>query len=209
MNVKVIYKKIKYMHLRVKQGEVCVSAPVGTNKEIIKKFVSNNIGFINNQIEKQKEIANKKAINYDSEITVLGNVYKIMPTSGKSKVTEHFIFLNDSVNFRKQIKSLFKSKLYDLMYEKTFKYFNLMSIKCPFPKITIKDVKSKWGSYNRSKNVIVYSSEIIFKDEDVYDYLIVHELAHILQFNHSKDFYAIVSKYCPNYKVLKAKLKEL
>ena len=77
-----------------------------------------------------------------------------------------------------------------------------------FPKITIKDVKSKWGSYNKVKHEIIYSSELIFKDQSLYSYLVVHELAHILEFNHSSRFYDIVSKYCPNYKVLRKMLKE-
>ena len=43
--------------------------------------------------------------------------------------------------------------------------------------------------------------------EEVITYIIVHELSHILEFNHSKNFYDVVSKYCPNYKQIKNKLK--
>ena len=82
-----------------------------------------------------------------------------------------------------------------------------MSLQCEFPKIIIKDVKSKWGSYNKIKHEIIYASELMFYDEEVITYIIVHELSHILEFNHSKNFYDVVSKYCPNYKQIKNKLK--
>ena len=96
----------------------------------------------------------------------------------------------------------------DKLTEITKYYYSIMPLNCTFPKITIKDVKSKWGSYNKVKHEIIYSSELVFKDEHLYSYLVVHELAHILEFNHSSRFYDIVGKYCPNYKVLRKMLKE-
>ena len=102
---------------------------------------------------------------------------------------------------------MFKDKLFLLFQEKTKQYYDIMYLPCNFPKITIKDVKSKWGSYNKVKHEIIYSSELLFKDKQTYDYIIVHELSHILQFDHSKKFYDIVSKYCRNYKVLRKRLR--
>ena len=86
-------------------------------------------------------------------------------------------------------------------------YFDKMALNCPFPSIIIKDVKSKWGSYWKSKHQIEYSSNLLFKNERTYDYLVVHELAHIVEFNHSSKFYDIVEKYCLNYKQLRKELK--
>ena len=83
-----------------------------------------------------------------------------------------------------------------------------MELTCPFPKILIKDVKSKWGSYHKKKHLIEYASQLIFKDSIVYDYLVVHELAHIVYFDHSKQFYELVSKYYKDYKKVRKILKE-
>ena len=209
IKINITYKKIKNIHLRVKNGEAYVSAPFFTSKDFIYRFVNDNMSFIEKQLNKQQEKSNND-FSINDKISILNNTYQILETSSKKiKVTDHFIFLNKDFELKKQIKLLFKEKLYVYMYELTKKYFDLMNINTPFPKIIIKDVKSKWGSYNKLKHEIIYSSNVVFKDISLYDYLVVHELAHILQFNHSKKFYEIVSKYCPNYKKLRKSLKEV
>ena len=208
MDLKITYKKIKYIHLRVKEGQVCVSAPFFTSRDTIHHFVNQNLSFIQNQIDKQKQRNEKKTLKLKDTITIFGKNYTILPTSFASKITEHYLFLNEKQDYRKQIKILFQPILYKRMYSLTLKYYQRMALQCPFPKIIIKDVKSKWGSYCKNKHEILYASELIFKDEIVYDYLVVHELSHILQFNHSLAFYQIVEQYCPNYKALRKKLKE-
>lgn len=211
METKVVitYKNIKYLRMKVKDGMIIVSSPKAISEKKIMEFVNDHLSFIQQQLLKQEQLKLRKQISLNSTINIFKKDYEILSTNNKAKVTEHFIFLNENQDFRKQIKLLFKNQLYELMLLKTKKYFSLMELTCPFPKIIIKDVKSKWGSYNKKNHEILYASELIFKDEKVYDYLIVHELSHILQFNHSKKFYDIVLKYCPNYKELKKELKEM
>lgn len=209
IKINIVYKNIKNLHLRVKNGEAFVSAPFFTSKEYIYNFVNRNIDFINKQLNKQQERINNE-ISINDNITILNNKYQILETSTKKiKVTDHFIFVNPSFDIKKQLKLAFKEKLLYYMVDLTKKYYNLMGFECSLPKIIIKDVKSKWGSYNKLKHEIIYSSNLIFKDVNLYDYLVVHELAHILQFDHSKKFYEIVSKYCPNYKKLRKQLREM
>ena len=209
LKVDITYKRIKNLHLRVKDGIVKVSSPMMVSKQRIMKFVNDNLDFINKQLNRQEIIKEKNDIKINDEIVVLNKKYIVLSTSLKAKHSDHYIFVKENIDIKKQIKKLFKSELEVIMKEKTLKYFTLMNLNCSFPNLAIKDVKSKWGSYSKRKHEIIYSSNIIFKDESVYDYLVVHELAHILQYNHSKEFYNIVSKYCPNYKVLRKKLKEV
>jgi len=209
IKVEITYKRIKNLHLRVKDGIVKVSSPMMVSKQRIMKFVNDNLDFINKQLNRQEIINEKNSRNINDEVRLLNKKYTILSTSLKPKYSDHYIFVKQDIDINKQIKKLFKSKLEEIMKEKTLKYFTLMNLNCKFPNLVIKDVKSKWGSYSKRKHEIIYSSNIIFKDESVYDYLVVHELAHILQYNHSKAFYDIVSKYCPNYKVLRKKLKEV
>lgn len=207
LKVEITYKKINNLHLRVKDGIIKVSSPFYVSKERINKFINDNMDFINNQLNKQEIKKEKNKIEINQKITLLDKEYEVIKTSGKAKLTEHFIFVNEDADIKKQIKYLFKDKLFLLFQEKTKQYYDIMYLPCNFPKITIKDVKSKWGSYNKVKHEIIYSSELLFKDKQTYDYIIVHELSHILQFDHSKKFYDIVSKYCPNYKVLRKRLR--
>ena len=57
-------------------------------------------------------------------------------------------------------------------------------------------------------NQIFYNYELLFKSLPVCDYLVIHELAHMIEYNHSANFYKIVETYCPDYKTLQKKLKE-
>ena len=68
-----------------------------------------------------------------------------------------------------------------------------------FNNITVKDQKSLWGSCSQ-KNNLNFSYRLIKMPRAVIDYLIVHELAHLVHFDHSADFWATVEKFIPDYK---------
>ena len=65
--------------------------------------------------------------------------------------------------------------------------------------IVIKDQKTLWGSCSQKKN-LNFSYRLIKMPLSIVDYLIVHELAHLLHFDHSPEFWACVASYIPNYK---------
>jgi predicted metal-dependent hydrolase len=71
------------------------------------------------------------------------------------------------------------------------------SIKCKW-------IKSKWGSNQIDKKKIIYSNNLVFFEPAVIDSVIIHELAHYFEANHSKDFYKIVNLFLPNYKKIGA-----
>ena len=68
-----------------------------------------------------------------------------------------------------------------------------------FNNLTVKDQKSLWGSCSQ-KNNLNFSYRLIKMPRAVIDYLIVHELAHLVHFDHSADFWATVEKFIPDYK---------
>ena len=68
-----------------------------------------------------------------------------------------------------------------------------------FNNLTVKDQKSLWGSCSQ-KNNLNFSYRLIKMPRAVIDYLIVHELAHLIHFDHSPDFWATVEKFVPDYK---------
>ena len=68
-----------------------------------------------------------------------------------------------------------------------------------FNNLTVKDQKSLWGSCSQKQN-LNFSYRLIKMPRAVIDYLIVHELAHLVHFDHSTDFWATVEKFIPDYK---------
>ncbi len=73
-------------------------------------------------------------------------------------------------------------------------------------RITIRDQKTRWGSCS-SKGSINYSWRLIMAPSMVIDYLVVHELCHMLQANHSKAFWELVAHYIPDYAIQRQWLK--
>ena len=71
----------------------------------------------------------------------------------------------------------------------------------------ITDSKGKWGSCN-SFGTIVFNWRVVMLPPDLIDYVIVHELCHLVEMNHSKKFWAIVERFLPKSPVLKKNIKE-
>ncbi len=85
-------------------------------------------------------------------------------------------------------------------------YFN-STYNFTFKKISIKNQTSRWGSCSRRGN-INFNYRIALIAPELADYIIVHELCHLGEFNHSKRFWDLVEKTVPNWRELRAKLKE-
>ena len=66
---------------------------------------------------------------------------------------------------------------------------------------------SRWGVCNLKNKNITLNLDLLKYDIVCLDYVIVHELSHFIYPNHSSNFWQLVSKYCPNYKEIRKKLK--
>ena len=75
-----------------------------------------------------------------------------------------------------------------------------------YGRISITSAKTRFGSCN-SRGNIAYSYRLMLYTEAAREYVVVHELSHLLEMNHSKSFYSIVEKYMPDYKERRKLLK--
>ena len=92
------------------------------------------------------------------------------------------------VLFKERIN--FYSKMYDFSYGK----------------ISVKNQKTRWGSCSRNKNISL-NYKIVFLSSRLQDYIIVHELCHLKEFNHSRNFWALVQQILPDYLELRKELR--
>ena len=74
-----------------------------------------------------------------------------------------------------------------------------------YNRVSIKKLKTRWGSCSSKKN-LNFNYRIIFLPSDVADYIIVHELCHLKELNHSKTFWTLVAEQFPNHKELRHRL---
>ena len=73
-------------------------------------------------------------------------------------------------------------------------------------KVYVKNLKTRWGSCSAQKN-LNFSYKIIYLPKSLADYLIVHELCHLKEFNHSDQFWRLVGKAVPQYLELRSELR--
>ncbi len=97
-----------------------------------------------------------------------------------------------------------KERARELVAERLL-YWN-ESYKFKYKRVFIKNQKTRWGSCSKNGN-LNFSYKILFLPDRLIDYIIVHELCHLGEFNHSKDFWALVEKTIVNYVELKNELK--
>ncbi|MCD4694288.1 M48 family metallopeptidase [bacterium] len=76
-----------------------------------------------------------------------------------------------------------------------------------YNRIFIKDHKTRWGSCSSKKN-LNFNYKLIFLSEKLLDYVVVHEVCHLKEMNHSRSFWNLVSLTFPNYKGLEGELKK-
>lgn len=78
----------------------------------------------------------------------------------------------------------------------------------PFNRISIKNQKSRWGSCSKKGN-LNFNYKIIFLSQKHFDYVLVHELCHLKELNHSKRFWDLVKETIPDYKEIRRDFKKI
>lgn len=99
------------------------------------------------------------------------------------------------------LKEFIKVKISEMVSEKA----KILGVK--YKRITVKDTTTRWGSCSSGGN-LSFSWRLVFAPPEVLEYLVCHEVAHLVHMNHSKDFWAVVEKLQPNYKIAKYWLKQ-
>ncbi|MBI5152823.1 M48 family metallopeptidase [Candidatus Peregrinibacteria bacterium] len=99
-----------------------------------------------------------------------------------------------------------KSRAKKLVREKLIRFNRIYNFS--FRKIAIRNQGSRWGSCSKKAN-LNFNYKIIFLPENLADYLIVHELCHLKEMNHSKKFWELVAKTVPEYKTFRKQLKKM
>ena len=109
---------------------------------------------------------------------------------------------------KSDVEKWYKKMTKEVFKEHRKEVYNRFSCNVPYPSLTIRKMTTRWGVCNTRKHNITLNSELFRYDLECLDYVVIHELSHFIEGNHSKKFWNVVEKYCPNYKEIKKKLKE-
>jgi len=177
--IEVHYKKMKHIYLRIKpDGKVVISAPLGTSKEYVSEFVKSRLEWIK---KKQQKIAMHKAISIalgEGEILLFGEPFK-------GKLSEA------------KLQGLLHERIASY-YEKYWRFFEERG--CKSVEIKYRMMKSTWGVCRPTARTITFNKRLIHQPARFIEYVVLHEMCHLLVPNHSKDFYQLVAYHMPCYK---------
>ena len=87
------------------------------------------------------------------------------------------------------------------------KYEEIMKISEPY-KVKVRDTKRQYGSNSKRTHTLSFQTNLIHYSTEIIETVVIHELAHDFERNHSKNFYNIVYSFAPQYKELQKKLKK-
>lgn len=110
----------------------------------------------------------------------------------------------DYVQKRTQLEKWYRKQAGEIFEKKGKIYAPIVGVE--YNKIHIKDQKSRWGSCSGKGN-LNFNWRLIMAPEAVLDYVVIHELCHLIHMNHSPEFWKLVERMCPAYKEQKRWLK--
>lgn len=206
----VIYKKRKTIGLEIKNnGTIEVKAPIGTKKSIIDDVLTKKELWINSVLKKLE----KREYLKENEIMLYGKIYKIIIKEDKEilrelvKISESsiFVYTKNKENVKFIIKAYLKKMALNYITKKVYDFKDIFKIE---PKtIKIKEQKSIWGSCSYD-NKLSFNYKLVMAESFAIDYVIIHEMCHMIHKNHSKEYWNLVESIMPDYRIGKGWLTE-
>ena len=220
IDVKIVRKNIKNVHLKVFRSlEVILSVPMQVPQEWIENFLSKRIIWIDEQITKYKLSDGTNtldSIKNGTSVQMLGKDMRIVfqkDSKNYIEVDEKRItlFLKDVTDeefaqkmflrwWKKTAEDVFQNEL-DSLYEKIFKKYQIAK-----PDIYVRKMKTLWGSCTPSKSKVTFNNYLFKANIRCIQYVVLHELTHLLYPNHSKQFYDFLTVHMPDWQERKKQL---
>ena len=209
-------KNIRHLYLRVTapDGNVNISAPKNISDNEIIEFVNSKMDWI---IDKQTKIKNTehtpslKYLNGEKHY-LWGESYELQLIKNTAKspfIRENKLYLPVSnrskiKNRQKQLENYYRSELKKEICNIYEKCTDIVGKKPE--EVKIRKMKN-WGNCKQN-GIITLNLNLAKKDKKCLEYVFIHELCHLIEFNHSKNFYKLMDKNLPNWREIKKKLNE-
>ena len=205
--VKIVRKDVKNITLKVRpNGEAILTTPKAASDEHIKfiiekraKWIAKKRTFFASFKTPQKEYVSGEDFKY------LGRSYRLKVVQSKEervKLQRGYLelFVKDKNDLERK-----RNLVYEWYNEKaTLYFFNILQefnkiVKQDIKSVKIRQMKTRWGSCNPYKSYINLNIELIKKPKSCIEYVVFHELVHLLHPDHSKKFYDYLTLYMPDW----------
>jgi predicted metal-dependent hydrolase len=220
LSIQVTKKDIKHVHLSVHppDGRVTLVAPTATRLEVARAYAISKLNWIRQQQQKLKDQARetpRQFIERESHylwgrrylMTVLHRDAKPGVTLDHKRITLTVRAGSDGRRRAEVIHEWHKSILHKVVPTLIKKWEPKLEVKVAG--YFLQRMKTKWGSCNHKAGHIRLNTELVKKPKDLLEYVIVHEMVHLLEPTHSDRFMAILGEHYPTWREARAELNDL
>ena len=220
VSITVTLKDIKHVHLSVHppNGRVTLVAPKGTRPEVVRAYAVSKLGWIRDQQAKLREQARETLRHFvERESHYLwGRRYLL---SIREKEAKPFVRLDHrrivltirpgSGRTKREwvMHEWHKSLLHDAVPELIRRWEPRLGVEVAG--YFLQRMKTKWGSCNYRTRTIRLNTELVKKPKDLLEYVVVHEMLHLIAPTHDEQFVGLMNKHWPTWRDARAELNEL
>ena len=205
--------KRKTIGLYIKGGILEIRAPLKCPQSEIDRLITEKENWITTKLAKSKKQTEQKqsfALNYGDTIIFRGENYPLIEKAGsRAGFDGESFYVPPKMDSDLIISACVKiyTRLAKIHLAERVEVFAKQMMVSPTA-VKVNSAKGRWGSCSNRKS-LNFSWRLIMADDDVIDYVVVHELAHIIEMNHSAKFWAIVENVLPDYMERKSRLRKL
>ena len=210
--VDVVLKDIKNVHLSVRSpaGSVRISAPKRMSLAAIRVFAFSKLDWIKRQRAKLREQERETPLHYvDREShLVWGKRYSLEvlernePPSIELKQGRMLLRVRPGADEQKRhalVEHWYRGQIREATVPLLTKWQPLMGVK--IDRLYVRRMKTRWGSCNYNAHTIRLNTELARRSPECLEYVVVHELAHLLEPTHNANFVALMDRFLPNWNV--------
>ena len=220
ITISMAFKAIKNVHLTVlpPDGKVTLVAPLGTRPEVARAYAITKLQWIRQQqamLNAQAREAPRQFVERESHhvwgrrylMTVVEAEVKPHVKLDHKRITLSVRPGHDAAKRLEVVHEWHKSLLHALVPKLIAKWEPILGVKVSG--YFLQRMKTKWGSCNHHAGNIRLNTELVKKPKDLVEYVVVHEMAHLLEPTHSERFVALLDQHWPHWRECRAELNAL
>ena len=209
--VEVVRKNIRHVHLRVcaPDGRVRISAPLRMSLEVIRSFAISRVDWVRKHQQRMRERPPVMPLEYvDGESHYLWgrpHLLQVRETKASAQVELHggslLLHVRAGTKRRKKqavLDAWYRDRLMEALPELTAKWERLTGVKAG--SLSVRKMKSRWGSCNPRTGHIRLNAGLAKKSRACLEYVLVHELVHVLEPSHNHRFKSLMDSFMPGWR---------
>lgn len=219
VEIEVTFKDIKNLHLSVHppKGHVTIASPLIYDLEKVKIYAATKLAWIKKEQRKFQEQLREEERHYITQEShyFLGERYLLSVTEAERNTVDlkgkRLLLTSKDINNvtlkESTVYKFYRKQLRRILTERVQFYSKQLGVETPDFKI--RTMKTKWGSCSSSKERIWFNIELAKKPLICIDYIVVHELVHLLERHHNKRFILLMDEHFPMWRTVKKQLNDL